>query len=241
MMDKYPNISPYNYCIWNPVKMIEPDGRDAEVVIDTDKKNININARIVLYAASRNISGKDVSRAQAMYKNIIMNSWGNDKNGKAWTVQHNGETYNVKFNVDVTVDNEAYYKNKRNYDGKTNYIGVGEIKRSEVQNSNSGTWDIPTDSRNSAAHEFGHILGLKDRYTDSPDGFSVPNPGWEGNIMANSAKSVEQRNIDAIFIRNGRNLLKENVNEKGNSIGLFGGCSRTHVYRFSLTRENREL
>ena len=119
MMDKYPNISPYNYCIWNPVKMIEPDGRDAEVVIDTDKKNININARIVLYAASRNISGKDVSRAQAMYKNIIMNSWGNDKNGKAWTVQHNGETYNVKFNVDVTVDNEAYYKNKRNYDGKT--------------------------------------------------------------------------------------------------------------------------
>ena len=63
--------------------MIEPDGRDAEVVIDTDKKNININARIVLYAASRNISGKDVSRAQAMYKNIIMNSWGNDKNGKA--------------------------------------------------------------------------------------------------------------------------------------------------------------
>ncbi|MBP9991413.1 MAG: hypothetical protein KBT45_08340 [Bacteroidales bacterium] len=26
--DKYPNISPYAYCAWNPVKLIDPDGRD---------------------------------------------------------------------------------------------------------------------------------------------------------------------------------------------------------------------
>ena len=59
--------------------------------------------------------------------------------------------------------------------------------------------------------------------------------------MANSAKPVEQRNIDAIFIRNGRNLLQESINNNGNSIGLFRSCSRTHVYRFSLTSENKEL
>lgn len=28
MADKYPSISPYNYCMWNPVKLIDPDGRD---------------------------------------------------------------------------------------------------------------------------------------------------------------------------------------------------------------------
>ena len=26
--DKYPGISPYNYCAWNPVKLVDPDGCD---------------------------------------------------------------------------------------------------------------------------------------------------------------------------------------------------------------------
>lgn len=29
MSDKYPGISPYAYCAWNPVKLIDPDGREA--------------------------------------------------------------------------------------------------------------------------------------------------------------------------------------------------------------------
>ena len=28
MADKYPSISPYAYCAWNPVKLIDPDGKD---------------------------------------------------------------------------------------------------------------------------------------------------------------------------------------------------------------------
>lgn len=29
MMDKYPSISPYAYCAWNPVKLVDPDGNEA--------------------------------------------------------------------------------------------------------------------------------------------------------------------------------------------------------------------
>ena len=28
LADKYPSISPYAYCMWNPVKLVDPDGKD---------------------------------------------------------------------------------------------------------------------------------------------------------------------------------------------------------------------
>ena len=31
MSDKYPSISPYAYCAWNPVKLVDPDGREINV------------------------------------------------------------------------------------------------------------------------------------------------------------------------------------------------------------------
>ncbi|MBP9991066.1 MAG: hypothetical protein KBT45_06530 [Bacteroidales bacterium] len=39
MSDKYPNISPYAYCAWNPVKLVDPDGM--EIWIITDPYNSN--------------------------------------------------------------------------------------------------------------------------------------------------------------------------------------------------------
>ena len=40
MADKYPSISPYAYCAWNPVKLVDPDGRDIWILTD----NYNPNA-----------------------------------------------------------------------------------------------------------------------------------------------------------------------------------------------------
>ena len=39
MADKYPSISPYAYCAWNPVKLVDPDGRDTLNVKYNSKTN----------------------------------------------------------------------------------------------------------------------------------------------------------------------------------------------------------
>ncbi len=39
MSDKYPSISPYAYCAWNPVKLVDPDGRDIWELTNDGKLN----------------------------------------------------------------------------------------------------------------------------------------------------------------------------------------------------------
>ena len=36
MADKYPSISPYAYCAWNPVKLVDPDGREIGWYVDKE-------------------------------------------------------------------------------------------------------------------------------------------------------------------------------------------------------------
>ncbi len=36
MADKYPRISPYAYCAWNPIKLVDPDGMDTTIFFNLD-------------------------------------------------------------------------------------------------------------------------------------------------------------------------------------------------------------
>ena len=55
MMDKYPSISPYAYCAWNPVIFVDPDGREkipAFNINTTDKKERKNNRYLQGWARS---------------------------------------------------------------------------------------------------------------------------------------------------------------------------------------------
>jgi len=40
MADKYPSLTPYNYCAWNPIKLVDADGREFDP--ETDNKYIKV-------------------------------------------------------------------------------------------------------------------------------------------------------------------------------------------------------
>ena len=47
MADKYPSLSPYAYCAWNPVKLVDPDGeewkdKDGNIIVDHSKIKVYI-------------------------------------------------------------------------------------------------------------------------------------------------------------------------------------------------------
>ncbi len=44
MADKYPNISPYNYCMWNPIVLVDPNGENGIKIIDKQSKTITVKA-----------------------------------------------------------------------------------------------------------------------------------------------------------------------------------------------------
>ena len=46
MADKYPNISPYAYCAWNPVRLVDPDGRKIDLSNLTKEQMISYNNNI---------------------------------------------------------------------------------------------------------------------------------------------------------------------------------------------------
>jgi RHS repeat-associated protein len=209
MADKYPNISPYAYCGWNPVKLVDPNGEDFKVVINERKKTMTITANIILYTKS-SIMGKNELENSAKYYRQSINAWFKDKNGESWTYNHKGKTYSIDFNINIIVDPQAKNKSRRHYNGINNYIDINPDDgfRSIVYNSKFGTWAKAISKQNSARHEFGHLLYLSDRYYDdenSEKGY-VPHKGWEGNVMGERYGEVQQRNItealDKYFKRN---------------------------------------
>ena len=48
LADKYPNISPYAYCAWNPVKLVDPDGKEIYIIIEGTKYYLKIGKGDVL-------------------------------------------------------------------------------------------------------------------------------------------------------------------------------------------------
>jgi RHS repeat-associated protein len=198
LAEKYYSISPYVYCMNNPLKYLDPDGKDGTIAIKGNQ--ITISANVYLYG----VGATKVVAAQ-MQSDI----------NKKWGGTYNARTSNGKSSFSVAVNVKVgLYDGKEKADpfvipeswnpyNRDNFIEIGAgDKRSYVVGGDEGEWRSQGRDRmtlaqdDPAPHEVGHLLGLGDQYTDK-DG---ANKGWEQNIMGNSQKgNVEQRNIDGIL------------------------------------------
>ena len=202
LAEKYYWLSPYALCGDNPITYIDPNGMDG--IISIYGNNITIAANVYLYG-----SGATNSVLRQMQRDVNR-TWGTN-----YSIQHEGNVYNVDFDIKLFLYNgkeknsPLIITDSWNPYSRNNYIKVtDECSRSYVIDGDEGTWrsrgrDGQTLSKDDPApHEVGHLLGLNDQYTDE----NGVNKGWETNIMGNSIEGkVDSRNIYDIL----KNVWKE--------------------------------
>ena len=114
LADKYPGISPYAYCAWNPVKLVDPDGRDFDPTMEKYASQVELCCDKII----KNLSERE--------------SLTDEQKGRLSELRSTKEEIQK-----MREDNSTYYcaqsasfdEKEKNTKGITQYLGVRDITR----------------------------------------------------------------------------------------------------------------
>ena len=166
MADKYPSMSPYAYCAWNPVKLVDPDGREI------DEWNLNKTTGELVWVSNRgHDSGTD-------YINIV------DSYGGYYGSYVGSRSDNYHFSYSTGIDNNGnpfFNIETQNMDFSLFHPGMGNLSVPEVFPS--------TPLSNSEQLD---LWGIAKNAAFAIDAFTAPQNALIENIAANNSKNISK-------------------------------------------------
>lgn len=199
--------TPYAYAFLNPLIIIDPDGRDGELVIDGD----NLTVKVTLNYSKESLqkyNSKLGEYTQEQFEADFENYY-ESVNGE---YEIDGEKYNVSFEINFNVvETDAEMPSPNNNDGTTNLTfdaskpGAGSHKSNVITlNSSPRGMSGAEDTGGSLSHEIIHALGVPDtRETTS------------GKLSSYSGSRNLQPNEVSIMLSPAINFAKQNNITKG--------------------------
>ena len=167
LADKYPSLTPYNYCAWNPVKLVDPDGEQVRIprryaTYNQNSRFVSSNARYTEYRHSssttirygktgvRNLEHLPSPQYIATQKYKGVESQYNLSSGipkiehVAKFVQNTLEFINKFSNKNKysIIEKQSYeYTDKNNYQSKNYYVIFDDKKLQEMFDEAQYKWE----------------------------------------------------------------------------------------------------
>ena len=173
MADKYPSISPYAYCAWNPIKLVDPDGREIDVSNLSEaiqKRLVNCLNKITglsLYIDDGKLNYKKDENGNAIFTNGSKTARGDlieaiDKKN------NDGSNYKIPVGPGAMCEGKQLddkqsgfvkmfcSQMKETEDAKTN--GLGMVFLHELRHAVTGEKDVPEDEVSAIYDSKGNVI-----------------------------------------------------------------------------------
>ena len=164
MAAKYASLSPYVYCADNPVRCVDPNGEDYEVVVEGNT--------IIIKATYYTLPGCYEQVSQGVH------AW-NDQSGLYEYTTDDGNTYSVVFDLKVKECNST--NDISGPRGSWNWVRTEDFHGAVRGISNGTSISIDIDNSKVPArtviHEIGHTLGIGD------DAYGVMESGGDTDFI----------------------------------------------------------